>query len=387
MSKIIRILSIDIDNLSIRATIEIDGNNEEIITSLNEECIHIICIDRIDAYIIGLMYFALKNRYDFESLIPISESLYYNLNEIFIDTLIQGNPTLHKVKIRAPLIKDINTKSDNIIATGISCGVDSLYTIAKHSSNEIPSSLKLNSLCFFNVGAAFKSQDDLELINGRLSLAKSFAKEYGYRFIQIESNLHLIIHKYSNTGYSHIENHTYMALFCIFCIQYGVSKYLYSSGYSISEFTTKNLLNKEFDSAHYDLLTLNIASVNNMKFYSTGGNVSRIEKIKLLSTYPPAFKYLNVCVNEINNDNICFKCERTLLEIDAVGNIDDFKSVFNVTFYKKNKNKYLSALYKNAILKKNPFYIEIYPFLKNEITLLLKAKTIFSIIKNKLVKW
>ena len=54
------------------------------------------------------------------------------------------------------------------------------------------------------------------LVEGRLQIAKAFAAEYGFDFIFIETNLHLILNKYLT--YSHTENHTYMALFCIYHI-------------------------------------------------------------------------------------------------------------------------------------------------------------------------
>lgn len=388
MNKIICIKNISIDKNIVNANIEINKNIEVIKTEINETCVQYICIDRIDAYVIGLLYFALKNGYDFQSTIPISESLFYNLNYHYIDALVKGNPHLHRVIINAPTISEINEldKKGNLIATGISCGVDSLYTIAMHTQLTVPYNYRVNTLCFFNVGAAMKTADELDnyLSKGRYELAKSFAEEYNYKFIHIESNIHFIIHKYSPSGYSHVENHTFMALFCIYHIQYGIKKYYYSSGHSISEFSINNKNNKEFDSAFYDLFTLRVASINNMQIYSTGSNINRLEKVRVLNNYPPSYKYLNVCTNEVKNDGICFKCERTLLEIDAIGDIEKFKYVFDIDYYKENINKYLSALYRKAILKKDPFYMEIYPYLKDKISLHLKIKTIFSIIKNRL---
>lgn len=392
----ITIDSISIQDKTITANLTIDGNKEKLITTVNEACLPYLCIDRIDAYVMGFMHFALKNGYDFESSLPITESLYYNLNYNYIDALLNSNPHLHRIIINAPIITDIKEteKKGNLVATGISCGVDSLYTIASHAKgeNSISSSncnsFIINSLCFFNVGAAMKSADEIDnyLSKGRFLLAESFAQEYNYKFLHVQSNIHFLIHQYSSNGYSHVENHTFMALFCILHLQYGMSKYYYSSGLSISEFSINNKNNEEFDSAHYDLFTLTMASVNNMKLYSTGSATSRLNKIKLLNSYPPAYKYLNVCVNDVKNDNTCFKCERTLLEIDAVGNIDNFSSVFDTQYYKANIKRYMANLYKNAKIKKNHFYIEIYPYLKDKITFGIKIRCFLSILKHKIIR-
>lgn len=396
MEKFITINDISVQDKTVTANLTIDGHQEKLTTTVNEACLPYLCTDRIDAYVMGLMHFALKNGYDFKSTLPITESLYYNLNYHYIDALLEGNPHLHRVKIDAPLIVDIkeSEKKGQLVATGISCGVDSLYTIASHAKGDKftpPNPCKsfiINTLCFFNVGAAMKSADEIDnyLSKGRFELAKSFAQEYKYRFLHIQSNIHFLIHKYSPNGYSHIENHTFMALFCILHLQYGISKYYYSSGHSIAEFNINNKNNKEFDSAHYDLFTLTIASINSMKLYSTGSTASRLDKVKLLNSYPPAYKYLNVCVNEVKNDNTCFKCERTLLEIAAVGNIKNFASVFDIQYYKANIKKYMANLYKNAILKKDHFYLEIYPYFKDQITLAIKIKCFLSILKHKIIR-
>ena len=394
MKKFISIDNISLKDTTIIANLTVDNHSEELETTVNEACLPYLCIDRIDAYIMGFMHFALKNGYDFKSSLPITESLYYNLNYHYIDALLDGNPHLHRVQIEAPIIPDIkeSEKKGKLVATGISCGVDSLYTIATHTNRRgfTPSnqcdSFVIDTLCFFNAGAAMKSADELDnyLSKGRLDLAKSFACEYNYRFLHVQSNIHLLIHKYSPNGYSHVENHTFTALFCILHLQYGISKYYYSSGYSLTNFSINNLNNKEFDPAHYDLFTLTAASINLMQLYSTGSTTSRLNKIKLLNSFPPAYKYLNVCVNAIKNDNICFKCERTLLEIDAVGDIDNFTPVFDVDYYKQNKYKYMTALYKKAKLKKEHFYLEVYPYFKNNITLGIKLKCFLSILKNRL---
>lgn len=376
--------SISLKDKIVKARININGHNETVTTLFNESCIPYISINSIDPYVIGFLYFAMNNGYDFESKIPISEELYYNLQFNFIDSLIQANPHFHRVLINAPIMHANITSSKNIVATGISCGVDSLYTIATHGKQAtIPSDYKLNTLCFFNVGAAMKGNyESSALIEGRKKLAETFAKEYGYMFLYVKSNIHFIINKYA--PYSHVENHTYMALFCCLHLQNGIAKYYYSSGYAIKDFSIIKGKNKELDAAHYDLLTLSTASINGCKFYSIGCSISRLNKVSCLCNYPPAYKYLNVCVNEIQNDNKCPKCVRTILEIDAVGDINKFNKVFDINEYQSNFNWYLRKLYIDCKLKKDPFLQEVYPYFKSKISLIFKFKSILSIIINRL---
>ena len=85
--------------------------------------------DRIDSLVWGLLQFAINKGYDIESALPITEDLWYNLEMNLIDPLA-ANPGMHRIHIQAPLVPVMNHAE--IVATGISCGVDSLYTIATH---------------------------------------------------------------------------------------------------------------------------------------------------------------------------------------------------------------------------------------------------------------
>lgn len=196
-------------------------------------------------------------------------------------------------------------------------------------------------------------------------------RSYGFDFIDIETNLHLVMNKY--LPYSHIENHTYMALFCMLHLQGAISTYYYSSGYSYEEFSLKKIAGHDFTVVKYDLLLLSMASTDTLRFYSTGGERSRFEKTKVVSLYQPSKKYLNVCVNKPprnGNDNTCFKCIRTLLTLDALGVIDEYNAVFDIEFYKHNKKVYLRRMWLNGIFKHDDMLIELLPYYKKEITFL-----------------
>ena len=85
--KLIIIDGISVQGTTVSASLTIDGNKERLVTTMNESCLPYLSVDRIDAYVMGLMLFALKNGYDFKSELPITESLYYNLNFYYIDAL------------------------------------------------------------------------------------------------------------------------------------------------------------------------------------------------------------------------------------------------------------------------------------------------------------
>lgn len=206
----IYINSIQFSGRRVTSLINIGGYNETIETTINCSFGVDVVADRIDAFVCGLLYFAMKGGYDIVSELPISDQLYYNLEYHFIDAIVSANNFLHRIRIKAPLVEVIQNRG-NRIATGISCGVDSLYTVATHTGSYIPQCRKINTLAYFNAGSSPGNKQHSDLTKGRYLHAKSFAQEYGFDFIDIETNLHLVMNKY--LPYSHIENHTYMALF------------------------------------------------------------------------------------------------------------------------------------------------------------------------------
>lgn len=375
--KTIKIKSIEKEGNSVIARVVIDDNDEIIRTTFTDEYSNDIVTDRIDAYVWGLIGFAMSIGADIVSDIPISESLYYNLAYHYIPTVATERQELKHINIIAPLIKNIES-TGRIVATGISCGVDSLYTIKKHTADDIPPAHRVNTLVFLNVGSSMKGSSILRtpLVQGRLELAERFANEYKYYFLFIESDMYLFINKY--IGYDHVKNHTFMMLFCMYHLQSIVGGYYYSSGYSYGEFHFSE------DTASFDLFTFAMASIGKMHFYSTGGDCERVAKTKELADYPPAYKYLNVCVEEVKNDSKCFKCVRTMLTLDGLKALDKFGDVFDVDYYKKNRFLYLKELYLSAVYKNDPFMQEILPLFKNEITIFTKIKIYLMCIKNRL---
>lgn len=375
------------ENNAVIVELNIDGSIEKIITTFSNNVVKYIVDDRIDAVVMGLMLFAIKHGYDFKSNLPISEGLYYNLRYYFIGAIASPHKMYHP-QINAPLIADINDEG-NIVATGISCGVDSLYTVYLHTQF-VPAQYKLNHLVFLNVGShntAKGKQDSQRLFDGRKKLCQEFAKNAKLPLIESESNLPEIFDRYDDSGYSHVEEHTYMALFCMLWLQHGLKLYYYSSGIPYYDFDCKFSINSQFDAAQYDLLTLQCASFGKTKFLSSGGNIGRLEKLKTICDYKLAYKYLNVCVKDVCNCGKCFKCVRTLLELDAIGKIDLFKEVFNIEEYYRNRQNYLEQFYIGYI-QKNKLLLDLYPYFRKELTTTLKIKAIYNkllqIIKNRI---
>ena len=123
------------------------------------------------------------------------------------------------------------------------------------------------------------------------------------------------------------------------------------------------------------MLSLPLLSTHNLRIYSEGEGMTRMEKLKAVVNYAPSYKYLNVCLKEGDNCGTCEKCVRTLLGLDALGALDKYTEVFDVDYYRKHKKWYLQQLLIEKAHDKHD-YFEMYPYFKNEITLSMRIKVL-----------
>lgn len=381
MAKMIIIDNITV-NTDVEITIFIAQNKETIKMSFSDNVKDYLTVDRADAPLMGLLMFAIRHKMDIESRFPVSETLLYKLTHHFIPGICGDR--VFRPKIKTKVIADLkNNYDDGIVATGVSCGIDSLYTIMEHTG-QVTDGYKLNRLVFLDAGAHhFGAKEKWgELYAGRLKNAENFSKESELPLIKINTNLPVILEKYSD--YDHIEHHTYMMLSCILMIQKGVRKYYYSGGYSYGQFNCNLFTDKALGCAHYDLFILWCASNAGIEFLSTGGSLNRFEKVKALSDYPLAEKYLNVCVQSVHNCGKCFKCKRTLLELDAAGIVDSYSAVFDIEEYKRRRAHLLKEGFRNAIKGQNTMD-ELVPFFKKNITTYQRILQRFRVTCGKIV--
>ena len=344
--------------------ITIDGIRKQVWFSVDKEYESYLCYERSDAYVIAVLNYAMRNGHDIICEAPITEDLYYNIDKYLIDALVQYNKNFYRTKIEAP-ITNVRLRCAGAVGTGISCGVDSLHALAKQTNLKF-SNHNITHLTFNNVGSHGEGEKAQALYKQRLERPKRFAEEYGFKFVASNSNLMDVIEQ------NHFKTHTYSSMFPIFCLQKLYSVYYYaSSGYNYHEFNLADASSRSCGS--YEMLSLPLFSIRNLRIYSEGEGLSRMDKVKSIVNYKPSYKYLNVCLKDGDNCGTCEKCVRTLLGLDALGKLDEYSQVFNIQYYKLNKKWYLLQMLKQMAAKKHD-YFELYTYFKTEISFDLKFK-------------
>lgn len=326
------VFDIDIDDEKKQAWFEVDKEYEKY-----------LCDDRVDAIFVGVLNYAMREGHDIKSDSYLTNDIYFKVTEYLIPSLIKYS-SLHDIKI------DIKTKKAPTnaggVGTGLSCGIDSLHVVLTKKDLK-DKDFALTHVCINNVGAFNECyEDDLdEVRKNAIARSKSLAKELKLPLIVTDSNFAEVIPQ------MHHKTHTYSSTFAILCLEKLWKVYYYgSSGIDFSYFNLKN--NDEDDCCSYELLSLDCFSTKNLKIYSEGGALSRLEKTKDICKSKFFRKYLYVCTAKEENCGVCDKCMRTILSLYAIDkDLTPYKNIFDIDYFYQHKEEYYQFLYNNHVCK------------------------------------
>ena len=337
------------------------GNGKEsknLYFDIGPEFAQYLCPERSDAYVIGLLNYAMRNKHDITCEVPMTERLYYQITTYLIPTLSNHSKVLHPTAILTALERE-SIANAGAVGTGMSCGVDSLHVMAaqyaaqesghsKESGDQyLPNGEPIvTHLVHANVGAHGIGERARILYPGVEANASNFANEAGLPIINIDSNwAEFIWDGYLTQAWMH----PYSNCMVVYLLQKLWNTWLYaSSGVAFSEFNVINT--EERKPCRHELLLFDCFSTDRLKIYTEGGTKTRLQKMQTVVNYPLSKKYLNVCWLTSSNCSRCAKCSYTLVILDALNQLDEFSSVFDIAYYKANRWRYYTRLYSDKLL-------------------------------------
>lgn len=341
-----------------------DGSTYDLWYSVEKEYKDYICIERSDAFVVNLLFYAMEHKLDIICEEKISEKLYYQLTEYFIPSVSKNIGKYQPINIIADVTNE-QLETANAVGGSLSGGVDSFYTLLRHLDRK-ETSYNITHLTFFNAGASgqYGGEEARVKYQNRIAWIKDVADNLGKKLICIDTNINEFLQE------NHQATHTLRTLSLPLLLQKLFSRYYFASGVSFKKFEFI-----EKDCATYDLLNVLCLSTENLQFYSSGGEVSRLEKVKYISNFDITYSRLNVCVAEDINCSKCEKCQRTMMELYVLGKLVKYKEVFDIEYFEKNKHKFIKYALEN---KYKGDWQEVYKILdeKNEIRLLDKIMSI-----------
>lgn len=332
--------NLDGEILNLVSTLEFDNKTFDLIISIKGKEYHKYAVtDRADAFLWAVLPYAMRHGHDIECVQPVTGQFLFNIETQYLPSLTKGDSSFYYPKIKADTIID-PVKSLGKVATGLSCGVDCLYTTIETYKNKIAPNLSLTHFCIFNNGAFGGSYGDADrnfTVNQLYEKELALAKELDLPVIELSINLYsLMLRPFDQFVVSAMG-----ALVLALAKFIGVYHYS-SSGYDYSSFTTSDL--NYDDCSHADLLSLSVLSFGSTCFYSAGGAKTRFEKLQAIIDNSITKKHLHSCLNYSFNCGICTKCKRNLLAIDALGKLDEYYESFDIDSYKKNREANIDYL-------------------------------------------
>lgn len=298
-----------------------------------------LCADKADAFVVAMLWYAMTTGSDIKCEAPVSEQLYTMINNVLFPALCKTSNGSSPIKL---ISKTTNVVYSDAIAvgTGMSCGVDSLYTLQNWSNPNLPKKYRLTHLTYLNMGAIFHpntstneiySINDFYSITDEMSLnklgnAQAVADMAGLELVYVKSNIDRDYYRgaYGYTG-------VYRNCACILALQKMFSTY-YCSSAGWPDFFELNLAE---GSEHYESCLEDCISTEGLRFVNSD-YATRWEKTIAIADNPIAHRYLDVCFNFKSCGN-CNKCYRTLITLDIIGKLDLFSQVFDIKTYRKNR--------------------------------------------------
>ncbi|WP_319475410.1 hypothetical protein [Marispirochaeta aestuarii] len=162
-----------------------------------------------------------------------------------------------------------------------------------------------------------------------LKKTRKITEECGLTYLNIKSNICLALYQ---AAHAPIVPSVFLG--AALALQKLFSTYYYSSAIKASQFSMN-----EADAAYYDLLNVHCLSSDSLSFYSSGIEVTRMDKIRYIADIDFVQKNLSVCLSPDQNGNNCgkcAKCTRTMAELEVIDKLVNFSRVFNIDSFWKN---------------------------------------------------
>lgn len=309
-----------------------------------------LTVDRSDGFVVGLLLQAMALNENIQVAAPMSSRLFHSLQGFFIPMMSRAFPNLHPIRIFPSSLIDGPAPGKGV-ATGFSGGIDSFASVVQHRAQEESQSHKVSHFLFHNAGSHSTGDHDAarRLFLQRYETLKPFAEEVGIPFVPVDSNVGEVF------PVDFIRMHPALNVSIPLVLQNQFQRYYYASTYKYADCG----VNRTDDIARFDPLAFHLFSTEGLDCVSTGSQMSRVEKTALVAEFEPSRRYLNVCVDptfEGRNCSVCFKCCRTLMTLELLGEADAYANVFDLNKFRTVKSKYVRKM---LFYKRGSFEAEI----------------------------
>lgn len=342
------------------ADVRIDGKVQTLWCETQKAYYHYLLVERADAFVCALLPLAMRSGKNIASEAPVTAQFLHNLSEILIPQLFAHDSRLYYTQLQASADSSILI-SGNAVATGMSCGVDSFYTVGLYLSSPLHSMnlthLYTGNYIYGNDGPVYER-------------AERAAGDLGLPLVRTGTNIN------EELKLPHLYTHFFKTMFGVLALRKLFRIYYYSTAEDFSHF--KLSANGTGDTALVELLLLYTFTCSDFQIVTGGVKSERTEKTRAICALPTARKLLNVCLHpeKATNCGRCEKCVRTLLALDMLDSLDLFREAFDIDDYRINRLKKFVYLVEQ---KKSIMLADVYSyFCTTEPLLIEQAEALFA---------
>jgi len=328
----------------LRVEAEISGI-EPLWFELDKEYQHLVDTESVDAFFLLYTWLAMEVGCNLVVEGKVSERLSEALVGKVKDLFLVLCPNLKNIDICVNHTSKDWNQDDQCGATGFSGGVDSWYTALEAMKMNCPYSYYL----FVNTGQHGKNNVE-EVVSQRASVASNALNTVNKPLIVINSNVDSVFRERFQ------QRDVIGNIACVLLLQQGISSYSYSSSYAPED----SKIIEHYDMSIMDPFLLPALNTERVEFKSIGIGATRIEKLRYISHEKIFSKKIYVCIEKdlpIKNCGQCFKCRRTQLALDSLGEIELIRNNFDLNFFKRIRPASLIGLFASA--KKDNLDLEV----------------------------
>lgn len=336
------------DLLAVKCDIVGDGFPRNLTFRTTKDQYEAIDIDEPNWAAIALIYPAMLLGQDINIEADLSPRLLYNMQNDLGSLLHSFEPLAKRIKVNAGVTREPGQTIGKNVATGFSGGVDSFATTMLFGGSEMHKSMRLSALALFDVGALGKTGDvDDVFLDGQKRVSE-YAGRMGWNKYFVSADFDALFSGAASKGPT-----DFVKTVCLrnaaaaMVLQKGIGTYLSSSSVAWRSVTCGPF--------NYTGIMAPIMqplfSTEGLRFQSAGAGLSRLEKVSLISNNSDTWTRLDICVGRKDlrhtgkgiNCSRCWKCVPTILLLEALGKVDHFESIFDLEYYRANRNRLLQA--------------------------------------------
>ena len=315
--------------------------------SVPKEYIGYLCEERSNAFVIALLWYAMLTESDICFEAPMSKKLYDGLTQKLIPAIMKDVKT--RISLKGPVTSDVVVGEQGVVC-GMSCGVDSLYTLHIYNSDSTPTNMKLTHLIYCELDYIFpnvmppygideiflkEEQIDSIIVKG----AATIADRHHMPLLHFHSNLD---RDFCRGGMIYSGMYRYLA--CVLALEKLFSTYIVSSSGNGKQVEEASIISP---TQNYEDLICESLDTEKLR-YMISDHTTRTDKIRAIADDADFSDFASICYSIDNgalNCGECYGCMKTIIPLDILGKLDQFGKIFDIAKYYANRKE----IFKNLI--------------------------------------